>query len=231
MTNAATLHDLNASALGHVIGCPASEKIDFDERAAGESGDADAGSCRQPSRCKIGLIDGVHRCVIPLELGQVDASEYDLVAHMDYMHFNPMKHRLVGHSANGPHFSFRRCVANGRYPAGWVGGGDEPRGRASSGESETESERSATGDGSRRKTLRFSALRLLPFICRFGRRRPAAGAAIGTACRGTPDFATASSLAASPLLFGRWARGCIDPLRPRARGLRAAGSRTRMAAR
>ena len=58
---------------------PCGEKIDFDERAAGEGGNADAGSRRQPSRGKIGLIDGVHRRVIPLELGQVNASEYDLV--------------------------------------------------------------------------------------------------------------------------------------------------------
>jgi hypothetical protein len=28
---------------------------------------------------KIGLIDGVHRRVIPLELGQVNASEYNLL--------------------------------------------------------------------------------------------------------------------------------------------------------
>ncbi len=61
------------------IGCPSSEQIDLDEGAAGESGDTDAGSRRQPSGCKIGLIDGVHRRVIPLELGQVNASEYDLL--------------------------------------------------------------------------------------------------------------------------------------------------------
>ena len=62
-----------------LVGRSASEEIDFDERAAGEGGNADAGSRRQPSGYKIGLIDGVHRRVIPLELDQVNASEYDLV--------------------------------------------------------------------------------------------------------------------------------------------------------
>jgi hypothetical protein len=61
------------------VGRPASEEIDFDKRAAGESGYADAGSRRQLSGRKTGLIDGVHRRVIPLELGQVNASKYDLV--------------------------------------------------------------------------------------------------------------------------------------------------------
>jgi REP-associated tyrosine transposase len=50
----------------------------------------------------------------------------DYAAHMDYVHFNPVKHGLVEHSVEWPHSSFRRCVAGGLYPAGWLGGSGEP---------------------------------------------------------------------------------------------------------
>ncbi len=49
----------------------------------------------------------------------------DFAAHMDYTHFNPVKHGLVGHPADWPHSSFRRCVAGGFYPAGWISGRGE----------------------------------------------------------------------------------------------------------
>jgi REP-associated tyrosine transposase len=45
---------------------------------------------------------------------------------MDYTHFNPVKHGLAGHPAEWPYSSFRRCVASGLYPDGWMGGGGEP---------------------------------------------------------------------------------------------------------
>jgi putative transposase len=51
----------------------------------------------------------------------------DLAAHMDYTHFNPVKHGLVAHPADWPHSSFHRCVNIGLYPAGWRGGSDEPQ--------------------------------------------------------------------------------------------------------
>ena len=51
----------------------------------------------------------------------------DFAAHMDYTHFNPVKHGLVAHPADWPHSSFRRCVASGMYPADWRGGSDEPQ--------------------------------------------------------------------------------------------------------
>jgi putative transposase len=51
----------------------------------------------------------------------------DFAAHMDYTHFNPVKHGLVAHPADWPHSSFRRCVASGIYPADWTGGGNEPQ--------------------------------------------------------------------------------------------------------
>ena len=52
--------------------------------------------------------------------------DQDLAAHLDYIHFNPVKHGLVEHPAAWPHSSFRRCVAGGLYPAEWMGGSDEP---------------------------------------------------------------------------------------------------------
>ena len=46
----------------------------------------------------------------------------DLAVHLDYIHFNPVKHGLAEHPADWPHSSFRRSVARGLYPAGWTGG-------------------------------------------------------------------------------------------------------------
>ncbi len=50
----------------------------------------------------------------------------DFAAHMDYVHFNPVKHGYVSEPEAWPYSSFRRCVAGGFYPAGWLGGGREP---------------------------------------------------------------------------------------------------------
>jgi len=50
----------------------------------------------------------------------------DYQTHMDYIHFNPVKHGLVGNVADWPYSSFRRCAANGIYPAEWMGTGAEP---------------------------------------------------------------------------------------------------------
>jgi hypothetical protein len=49
----------------------------------------------------------------------------DFAAHMDYTHFNPVKHGLVAHPADWPHSSFPRYVSSGMYPADWRGGSDE----------------------------------------------------------------------------------------------------------
>jgi putative transposase len=50
----------------------------------------------------------------------------DYAIHFDYIHFNPVKHGLVRHPADWRHSTFRRCVANGLYPAGWTDWGAEP---------------------------------------------------------------------------------------------------------
>jgi putative transposase len=44
----------------------------------------------------------------------------DFAAHMGYTHFNPVRHGLVRHPGDWPHSAFRRCVANGLYPNGWI---------------------------------------------------------------------------------------------------------------
>ena len=52
-----------------------------------------------------------------------DARDY--TSHMDYTHFNPVKHGYVSHPADWPYSSFRRCVAAGLYSPGWVGSAGE----------------------------------------------------------------------------------------------------------
>jgi putative transposase len=47
----------------------------------------------------------------------------DYAAHMDYIHFNPVKHGLVAEAANWPYSSFHHAVSMGLYPTGWTGGG------------------------------------------------------------------------------------------------------------
>ncbi len=54
-------------------------------------------------------------------------NDQDYAAHMDYTHFNPVKHGLAEHPSDWPFSSFRRCAAGGLYPVGWLGGGSEPR--------------------------------------------------------------------------------------------------------
>ena len=47
--------------------------------------------------------------------------ERDLCNHIDYIHFNPVKHGMVKHVADWPHSSFHRFVRQGRLPADWAG--------------------------------------------------------------------------------------------------------------
>jgi putative transposase len=39
----------------------------------------------------------------------------DYCAHMDYLHFNPVKHGLVAHPVDWPFSTFQKCVALGLY--------------------------------------------------------------------------------------------------------------------
>ncbi|MCO6441512.1 MAG: transposase [Nitrococcus mobilis] len=43
--------------------------------------------------------------------------EADFSMHMDYLHFNPVKHGLVARVVDWPHSTFHRLVATGVYPA------------------------------------------------------------------------------------------------------------------
>jgi putative transposase len=49
----------------------------------------------------------------------------DYSAHMDYLHFNPVKHDLAAHPADWPFSSFAGCVARGLYPSDWAGRGPD----------------------------------------------------------------------------------------------------------
>jgi len=43
----------------------------------------------------------------------------DYAAHMDYIHFNPVKHGFVESPADWPFSTFGQCVAVGLYPPDW----------------------------------------------------------------------------------------------------------------
>jgi putative transposase len=45
----------------------------------------------------------------------------DFHAHLDYVHFNPVKHGHVQQVADWPYSTFHRFVAQGVYPADWAG--------------------------------------------------------------------------------------------------------------
>src|SRR6266540_861424 len=45
----------------------------------------------------------------------------DFVRHVDYIHFNPVRHGYVGRVKDWPHSSFHRMVRLGHYPEDWAG--------------------------------------------------------------------------------------------------------------
>ncbi len=45
----------------------------------------------------------------------------DLARHVDYIHFNPVKHGLVARVRDWPHSSFHRYVSRGELPEDWGG--------------------------------------------------------------------------------------------------------------
>jgi putative transposase len=47
--------------------------------------------------------------------------EIDLERHMNYIHFNPVKHGLVTSAAQWPYSTFHRYVKAGVYPVDWGG--------------------------------------------------------------------------------------------------------------
>ena len=51
--------------------------------------------------------------------------DHDLVRHVDYIHYNPVKHGLVPRVAAWPHSSFHRYVRQGMLPEDWTGEADD----------------------------------------------------------------------------------------------------------
>ena len=47
--------------------------------------------------------------------------EADFERHVDYIHFNPVKHELVSRVRDWPHSSFHRYVRQGLLPEDWAG--------------------------------------------------------------------------------------------------------------
>jgi len=48
-------------------------------------------------------------------------NDVDLERHVDYIHYNPVKHGLVTRVADWPYSSFHRYVAQGILPGDWAG--------------------------------------------------------------------------------------------------------------
>ena len=48
--------------------------------------------------------------------------EGDYARHVDYVHFNPVKHGHVARVRDWPHSTFHRFVREGKYPLDWAGG-------------------------------------------------------------------------------------------------------------
>jgi putative transposase len=55
-------------------------------------------------------------------------SENDFARHVDYIHFNPVKHNHVRRVIDWPHSSFHRMVRLGIYPEDWAGDNREDSG-------------------------------------------------------------------------------------------------------
>lgn len=54
--------------------------------------------------------------------------EADLARHIDYIHFNPVKHGLVSRARDWPHSSFHSFVERGTLPLDWGGDMSEMKG-------------------------------------------------------------------------------------------------------
>ena len=54
--------------------------------------------------------------------------EGDFERHADYIHFNPVKHRLVDRVRDWPYSSFHRYVRHGILPEDWAGDRSDDRG-------------------------------------------------------------------------------------------------------
>jgi putative transposase len=69
--------------------------------------------------------------------------EDDLERHVEYIHYNPVKHGLVDRVADWPYSSFHRYVRSGRLDADW--GGTEPDANGSEGYGEPQGGQTSAG--------------------------------------------------------------------------------------
>jgi putative transposase len=46
--------------------------------------------------------------------------DHDFEKHMNYIHYNPVKHGLVDEAVEWPYSSFHKCVRQGIYPKNWT---------------------------------------------------------------------------------------------------------------
>jgi len=53
-------------------------------------------------------------------------NDIDFERHVDYVHFNPVKHKLVRRALDWPYSSFHVYVRRGLLPADWAGDVEEP---------------------------------------------------------------------------------------------------------
>jgi putative transposase len=53
-------------------------------------------------------------------------NEIDFKRHVDYVHFNPVKHKLVSRVRDWPYSSFHLYVRRGLLPSDWAGDVGEP---------------------------------------------------------------------------------------------------------
>jgi len=53
-------------------------------------------------------------------------NESDLERHVDYIHFNPVRHGLVSRASDWPYSSFHAFVRRALLPADWAGNAEEP---------------------------------------------------------------------------------------------------------
>ncbi|MDP1671685.1 MAG: transposase [Burkholderiales bacterium] len=65
--------------------------------------------------------DGAYNIWQPRYWEHTIRDEQDLAHHVDYIHYNPVKHGHVTRVADWPHSSFHRYVRAGRLPADWGG--------------------------------------------------------------------------------------------------------------
>ncbi len=66
------------------------------------------------------------------DFGSTPRNENDFTRHIDYIHFNPVKHGLVSRVCDWPHSSFHRYVREKVLPQDWAG--DVREGKADFGE-------------------------------------------------------------------------------------------------